>query len=91
MGWRACYWRFTPTPIWTILNGVSTRKAWVTMASKTSAAEGQPVIDMAELGARLARRKAELGLADPPCNAGKRRTASKRALLKAIEVAGGKW
>ncbi len=43
---------------------------------------------MAELGAQLARRKAELGLADPPRNAGKRRTASKRALLKAIEEAG---
>lgn len=46
---------------------------------------------MAELGARLARRKAELGLPDLPRNSGKRRTASKRALLKAIEEAGGKW
>jgi len=46
---------------------------------------------MAELGARVARRKAELGLPDPPRNSGKNRTPSKRALLKAIEEAGGKW
>lgn len=46
---------------------------------------------MAELSARLARRKAELGLPDLPRNSGKNRTASKRALLKAIEDLGGKW
>ncbi len=62
------------------------------MASKTSATDdSQPVIDMAELGARLGRRKAELGLPDPPRNPGTNRTPSKRALLKAIEDAGGKW
>lgn len=62
------------------------------MASKTSKVEGQlPVIDMAELGARLVRRKAELGGAEIPRNTGKNRTPSKRALLKAIEQAGGKW
>lgn len=43
----------------------------------------EPVIDMAEFGRRIAARKAELGLPDPPRNAGKHRTASKRALLKA--------
>ena len=43
------------------------------------------------LGARLAARKAALGLPDPPPNAGKARTPSKRALLEAIEDAGGKW
>jgi hypothetical protein len=48
-------------------------------------------IDMRELGRRIAARKAELGLPDPPRNAGKNRTPSKRALLKAIEEAGGKW
>jgi len=54
-------------------------------------------IDMAELGARLAARRAELGLTDDAelCrklrNAGNNRTESKRALLKAIEDAGGKW
>lgn len=62
------------------------------MASKTSKPEGEaPVIRMAEMGARIAARKAELGLPDLPRNAGKNRTASKRALLKAIEDAGGKW
>lgn len=62
------------------------------MASKTSKAEqGKPVIQMAEFGRRIAARKAELGLPDPPRNSGKNRTPSKRALLKAIEDAGGKW
>jgi hypothetical protein len=62
------------------------------MASRTSRTEtGEPVIRMAELGARLAARRAELGNPELPRNAGKARTASKRALLKAIEEAGGKW
>jgi hypothetical protein len=46
---------------------------------------------MVEFGRRLAARKAELGLPDPPRNPGNNRTASKRALLKAIEDVGGKW
>lgn len=54
-------------------------------------ASGEPVIDMAELGARVAARKAALGLPDVPRNSGERRTASKRGLLKAIEDAGGEW
>ena len=49
----------------------------------------QPVINMAEFGARIAERKAALGLPDLPRNSGNRRTTSKRALLKAIEEAGG--
>jgi hypothetical protein len=56
-------------------------------------------LDMAEYGQRLAARKAALGLPDDSAhpelvegrNAGKNRTPSKRALLKAIEEAGGKW
>ena len=48
-------------------------------------------LDMADFGRRLAARKAELGLPDPPRNAGGNRTPSKRALLRAIEDAGGKW
>lgn len=53
----------------------------------------RPVIDMAELGARIARRRAELGItdADMPRNSGTRRAASKKALLKAIKDAGGNW
>lgn len=71
------------------------------MASETFKAEtGETVIRMGEFGRRIAARKAELGLpddsADPELcrrtrNAGKNRTPSKRALLKAIEDAGGKW
>lgn len=43
--------------------------------------------------ADLARRRAELGItdADIPRNSGLRRTASKKALLKAIKDAGGNW
>jgi hypothetical protein len=43
------------------------------------------------LAARIAARKAEIGNPALPRNSGKRRTASKKALLKAIEAAGGKW
>jgi hypothetical protein len=64
------------------------------MASKTSRLEpDQPVIDIANLGTRIAHRRTELGItdADIPRNSGKRRTASKKALLKAIKDAGGEW
>lgn len=53
------------------------------MPSKSEANWTGRVIDMTELGAQIAARKAELGLPDPPRNAGNHRTASKRALLKA--------
>ncbi len=61
-----------------------------TMASKTSSSEP---ITLEELGRQIARRRAELGLtdADIPRNSGARRTASKKALLKAIRDAGGNW
>lgn len=62
------------------------------MASKTSRADkGEAVIRMADVGARVAKRRAELGEPELPRNAGKNRTPSKRALLKAIKDAGGKW
>lgn len=54
-------------------------------------ANGEPVIDMADLGARVAARKTALGLPDVPRNGGECRTASKRGLLKAIEDAGVEW
>jgi len=60
------------------------------MASKASPTEGK-VIRMADVGARVAARKAELGLPELPRNAGTNRTPSKRALLKAIEDLGGEW
>lgn len=48
-------------------------------------------IPFADFVADIARRRAETGITDLPRNAGNRRTESKRALLKAIEAAGGKW
>jgi hypothetical protein len=48
-------------------------------------------IPLDELGRSIARRRAEVGDIEVPRNSGTRRTASKRALLKAIEEAGGKW
>ena len=65
------------------------------MASKTSfhtlpAWPGR-TIQHEEFAATLAARRAALGDPEMPRNAGNRRTASKRALLKAIEDAGGQW
>ena len=61
--------------------------------SKTSqsADQGLRRVSYPEFAAKLASRRAELGNPDLPRNAGTRRTPSKRALLKAIEDAGGKW
>ena len=89
---RAFCWLFAPPPIRPILTAASARKAWASMASETFTTEtGETVIRMGEFGRRIAARKPELGLPDPPRNAGQNRTASKRALLKAIEEMGGKW
>ena len=49
------------------------------------------VIDMAELSEVLAKRRAELGEPELPCNAGANRTPSKRTLLAEIEKLGRKW
>lgn len=43
------------------------------------------------LGEAVDRRRAVVGAVEIPRNTGTRRTPSKRALLKAIEEAGGKW
>lgn len=48
-------------------------------------------LDFAAFSAELEARRAELGSPELPRNAGKNRTPSKQALLKAIEDAGGKW
>jgi hypothetical protein len=48
-------------------------------------------IKMGDFAAGLARRREALGNPELPRNSGKRRKAGKRALLKAIEDAGGKW
>ena len=67
------------------------------MASKTSskveleADRGLRRASFQEMTEKLTRRRAELGDIEIPRNSGNRRTPSKRALLKAIEDAGGKW
>jgi hypothetical protein len=67
------------------------------MASKTSPKIERAVdsglrrISHGEMVEKLVRRRAELGEPEPPRNSGARRTPSKRALLRAIAEAGGKW
>lgn len=63
------------------------------MESKTSRANDKEerVIDMAAFAPELARRRAAAGDPVVPRNTGERRTPAKRALLKAIEDAGGAW
>ena len=46
---------------------------------------------LADFGREILLRRAAAGDPVMPRNDGARRTASKRALLKAIEDAGGKW
>jgi hypothetical protein len=60
------------------------------MAPQTSKAKPKAVL-LAEFVADIERRRAETRVTDLPPNSGKRRTLGKRALLKAIEDAGGKW
>ncbi len=88
---------FTPTPTWPILSNVSgsrrpeSSERPMSKDSKAPEGEGRRV-DFAEFAAKLVRRRAELG--DEiviPRNSGKRRTASKRALLKAIKATGADW
>lgn len=66
------------------------KKHWKSSVSKTAKAE-PAVVPLEEFAAEVARRRAALVQVDMPRNSGKRRTASKRALLKAIEEAGGRW
>ena len=60
------------------------------MAFTTLKSNRKPVT-LEALGQAIDRRRAAVGEMEVPRNAGRRRTASKRALLKAIEAAGGKW
>ena len=48
-------------------------------------------IKFADFAADIERRRAEAGYPELPRNSGTRRTASKRALLAAIEAVGGRW
>ena len=65
-------------------------KAPKTMALKSSPPDREPV-SFEAFGQEVLRRRAAAGDPPVPRNAGNNRTASKRALLKAIEEAGGKW
>lgn len=58
------------------------------MASKIF---GPDPITFEALAAEVARRREAFGVTEIPRNAGDRRTPSKRALLAAIEKAGGRW
>lgn len=62
------------------------------MASKTSSTEAnEAVVDMAELGARLAARRKAARVPHLPRNAGADRTPSKQALLDEIAKTGADW
>ena len=66
-------------------------KAEAIMVSQTSKIKVKRATPVAEFTARIERRRQETGITDLPRNSGERRTESKKALLKAIEDAGGKW
>ncbi len=81
-----------PTSTAPVSSAAFAMKAVTFMGSMISSPPDEPdVIDMAAFGRDLARRRAALGVTDVPRNAGNRRTASKRALLAAIDKAGGRW
>jgi len=61
------------------------------MASQTLKAKPKRAIPVADFIAYIERRRQETGITDLPRNKGENRTESKKALLKAIEDAGGKW
>jgi len=78
-----------PTPIAIIWNAVSDTKVQAIMAPRTS--KPKQAIPLADFAADIERRRLATDVTDLPRNTGKRRTLSKKALLRAIEAAGGKW
>lgn len=60
------------------------------MAFKTFKTKREAVT-LKALAGRIAARKVMIGEIEIPRNSGKKRTASKRALLKAIQDSGGNW
>jgi hypothetical protein len=65
-------------------------KRQATMAS-TPSKDDVAIPTLKAFGVEVARRRAAVGEPQLPRNTGERRTPSKRALLKAIEDAGGRW
>jgi hypothetical protein len=57
----------------------------------TSVLKTSQPIPLEAFVAEIERRRAAAGYPEMPRNSGNRRTESKRALLKAIEEAGGTW
>ena len=82
--------RFIQTPTRSIWKNGSDRKRMAPMASKILNNERKPV-PLATFAQDVARRKAVAGITDLPQNSGKRRTESKKALLKAVDAAGKSW
>jgi hypothetical protein len=80
----------SPMSIGAIWIVVSAKKAQAIMASKSSKTDPVP-ITLEAFGRELACRREAAGPLDLPRNTGDRRTESKKALLAAIEAAGGKW
>lgn len=74
-------------PIW---NAASVKRLVAAMAFKTLKTK-RAAVTLEALGAAVDRRREVVGEVEVPRNTGLRRTASKRALLKAIKDAGGKW
>ena len=66
-------------------------KRWKTDPEGTAPAWTGRRVDFPAFSAALVKRRAELAEPDLPRNSGENRTASKRALLKAIADVGGKW
>lgn len=56
-----------------------------------SPASKRKTVKFEDLATDIARRREAAGNPEMPRNSGKRRSAGKRALLKAIEEAGGTW
>lgn len=60
--------------------------------SKDQIAAESAIPTLEQFGEDVMRRRAALGVPiNMPRNSGERRTESKKALLAAIEAAGGKW
>lgn len=59
--------------------------------STASPASKPKSVKFEDFAADIARRREAAGNPELPRNTGSRRTSSKRALLKAIEDAGGRW
>jgi hypothetical protein len=63
----------------------------VAIMASISSVPDRSKVSLEAFGKEVLARRAAAGNPELPRNAGANRTASKKALLKAIEDAGGKW